>query len=61
MGMSDHRLVNVVLEEKTFVRRNPEVEHERAVASMTRLRITTFACSEGRDHSFTLRMEGVNA
>lgn len=61
MGMSDHRLVNVVLEEKTFVRRNPEVEHERAVAIYDLLQENHFRL---RDHeqgpySLTLRMEGV--
>lgn len=32
MSDSKTRIVHVVLDEKTFVRRRPEVEHERAVA-----------------------------
>lgn len=31
-GDSRHRLIHVQLDEKTFVRRKPEVEHERAIA-----------------------------
>lgn len=30
--MDDHRLVNVILDESTVVRRHPDLEHERAVA-----------------------------
>jgi len=61
MGMSDHRLVNVVLEEKTFVRRNPEVEHERAVAIYDLLEDNHFRLFEKEEgpYSLTLRMEGV--
>jgi len=61
MGMSDHRLVNVVLEEKTFVRRNPEVEHERAVAIYDLLEDNHFRLFEMEEgpYSLTLRMEGV--
>jgi uncharacterized protein (UPF0262 family) len=32
MGAGSRRIVHVVLDEKTVVRRKPEVEHERAVA-----------------------------
>jgi len=61
MGMSDQRLVNVVLEEKTFVRRNPEVEHERAVAIYDLLEENHFRllANEQGPYSLTLRMEGV--
>lgn len=31
-GGRNDRLINIVLDEKTFVRRKPEVEHERAIA-----------------------------
>ena len=30
--MSEQRLVKIALDEQTLVRRNPDVEHERAVA-----------------------------
>ncbi|WP_366554125.1 UPF0262 family protein [Aquibaculum sediminis] len=62
--MDDRRLVNVVLEEKTLVRRTPEVEHERAVAIYDLLEENRFApliASEGDSagpFSLILRMEG---
>lgn len=62
--MDDRRLVNVVLEEKTLVRRTPEVEHERAVAIYDLLEENRFAPridsadENGGPYSLTLRMEG---
>ncbi|MDF2096664.1 UPF0262 family protein [Aquibaculum arenosum] len=62
--MDDRRLVNVVLEEKTLVRRTPEVEHERAVAIYDLLEENRFAplLESEDDHSgpfsLILRMEG---
>jgi uncharacterized protein (UPF0262 family) len=41
--MSDQRLVKVELDEKTLVRRNADVEHERAVAIFDLLEDNTFA------------------
>lgn len=41
--MSEQRLVKVELDEKTLVRRNPDVEHERAVAIFDLLEDNTFA------------------
>lgn len=40
------RIVNVVLDEKTVVRRKPEVEHERAVAIFDLLEDNSFALVE---------------
>ena len=59
--MGHQRLVNIVLEEKTFVRRNAEVEHERAVAIYDLLEENHFGLLGGDEgpYSLTLRMEGV--
>lgn len=59
--MADRRLVNIALEEKTAVRRNPEVDHERAVAIYDLLEENYFAplCEHEGPYSLTLRMEGV--
>lgn len=43
------RIVNVVLDEKTVVRRKPEVEHERAVAIFDLLEDNSFALVEHAD------------
>ncbi len=47
------RLVDIQLDEKTFVRRRPEVEHERAVAVFDLLEDNAFAV-EGLDGPFRL-------
>mgnify|MGYP000884408165 FL=1 len=61
MQAGQQRLVNIVLEEKTFVRRNPEVEHERAVAIYDLLEENYFHLlgEEEGPYSLTLRMEGI--
>lgn len=41
--MPDHRIVNITLDERMGVRRNPEVEHERAVAIYDLLEENYFA------------------
>lgn len=43
------RIVNVVLDEKTVVRRKPEVEHERAVAIFDLLEDNSFSLVEQPD------------
>ncbi len=43
MSESRHRIVNVVLDEHTVVRRGPDVEHERAVAIYDLLEENHFA------------------
>ncbi len=41
--MSEQRLVKIALDEQTLVRRNPDVEHERAVAIFDLLEDNSFA------------------
>ncbi|WP_119166168.1 UPF0262 family protein [Algihabitans albus] len=40
--MSDQRLVRIALDEQTLVRRNPDIEHERAVAIFDLLEDNSF-------------------
>lgn len=40
--MSDQRLVKIALDEQTLVRRNPDIEHERAVAIFDLLEDNSF-------------------
>ncbi|CAK0761975.1 conserved hypothetical protein [Azospirillaceae bacterium] len=47
---SRNRIVHVQLDEKTLVRRKPEVEHERAVAIFDLLEENVFALSEFPDN-----------
>lgn len=58
--MPDRRLVNIVLDEKTVVRRSAEVEHERAVAIYDLLEENHFAPVGDYQgpYSLALRMEG---
>lgn len=54
---SPHRLVHVKLDERTFVRRKPEVEHERAVAIFDLLEDNSFLVDEFADHGpYTLHL-----
>lgn len=46
MSVSPHRLVHVKLDERTFVRRKPEVEHERAIAIFDLLEENSFQVDE---------------
>jgi uncharacterized protein (UPF0262 family) len=46
MSQPRHRIVKVTLDERTVVRRNPDVEHERAVAIFDLLEENSFAPSE---------------
>lgn len=59
--MPDRRLVNIVLDEKTVVRRNAEVEHERAVAIYDLLEDNHFAPLGDYQgpYSLHLRLDGV--
>ncbi|MBH64185.1 MAG: hypothetical protein CL569_17410 [Alphaproteobacteria bacterium] len=46
--MSDrHRIIDVTLDEQSFVRRNPDVEHERRVAIFDLLQENRFALVDG--------------
>lgn len=56
---SPHRIVRVSLDEKTVVRRSPEVEHERAVAIFDLLEENLFhplECPEGGPYHLHLRL-----
>ncbi len=57
--MSQSRLVNITLDEKTLVRRSPEVEHERAVAIYDLLEENHFApqIPDEGPYSLHLRLE----
>lgn len=59
--MTEARLVRIVLDEKTVVRRSHEVEHERAVAIYDLLDDNHFAPvgDHAGPYSLILRMEGV--
>ncbi|MDJ0949322.1 MAG: UPF0262 family protein [Alphaproteobacteria bacterium] len=48
------RIANVVLDERTVVRRNPDVEHERAVAIYDLLEENYFAPNCGQDGPYEL-------
>ncbi|MEQ8639652.1 MAG: UPF0262 family protein [Alphaproteobacteria bacterium] len=53
---SDQRIAKVSLDERTIVRRGPDVEHERAVAIFDLLEQNTFAPVEGFDGPFSLHL-----
>ena len=57
--MSQSRLVNITLDERTLVRRSPEVEHERAVAIYDLLEENHFApqITQEGPYSLHLRLE----
>ncbi|KZD10589.1 UPF0262 family protein [Oceanibaculum pacificum] len=58
-GDSNRRLVRIVLDERTVVRRSPEVEHERAVAIYDLLEENSFAPAghEGGPYHLILSIE----
>ena len=41
--MANHHLINITLDERSMVRRTPEIEHERAVAIYDLLEDNRFA------------------
>ena len=53
---SDQRIAKVSLDERTIVRRGPDVEHERAVAIFDLLEQNTFSPVEGFDGPFSLHL-----
>lgn len=53
-GQDNQRIVAVNLDERTVVRRNPEVEHERAVAIFDLLEDNTFQPNDLPDGPYTL-------
>ena len=53
------RLVHVQLDEKTTVRRRPEVEHERAVAIYDLIEDNVFALTSGARGPYTLHLRPV--
>jgi uncharacterized protein (UPF0262 family) len=54
--MSDQRIVKITLDERTVVRRNPDVEHERAVAIYDLLEENSFAPTAGYAGPFHLNL-----
>ncbi len=51
-----NRIVNITLDERTVVRRNPDVEHERKVAIFDLLEQNEFALAEGQGGPYSLRL-----
>ncbi len=47
MAESDQRIAKIVLDEKSVVRRNPDIEHERAVAIFDLIEENHFALTNG--------------
>lgn len=56
MPQSDQRIVKITLDEHTVVRRNPDVEHERAVAIADLLAENNFAPTSALSGPFHLRL-----
>jgi uncharacterized protein (UPF0262 family) len=54
--MADRRIVKITLDERTVVRRNPDVEHERAVAIYDLLEENSFAPAGGYPGPFHLHL-----
>ncbi len=52
----DRRLINISLDERTVVRRNPDVEHERAVAIFDLLERNRFDPAGGHQGPFSLHL-----
>jgi uncharacterized protein (UPF0262 family) len=53
---SDQRIVKITLDERTVVRRNPDVEHERAVAIYDLLEENSFLPAAGHPGPFHLHL-----
>ena len=56
MADDTKRIVDITLDEQTVVRRNAEVEHERAVAMFDLLEENNFAPARGADGPFHLHL-----
>ena len=55
--MSDrHRIIDITLDEQSFVRRNPDVDHERRVAIFDLLQENRFALNRGAEGPFRLKI-----
>lgn len=54
--MADHRIAQITLDEKSVVRRNPDIEHERAVAIYDLLEENSFIPAGGYDGPFHLHL-----
>lgn len=54
--MADHRIAQITLDEKSVVRRNPDIEHERAVAIYDLLEENSFVPVGGYDGPFHLHL-----
>lgn len=52
----DNRIVNIILDERTVVRRNPDIEHERKVAIFDLLEQNEFALAEGPGGPYSLHL-----
>jgi uncharacterized protein (UPF0262 family) len=53
---ASNRIVNITLDERTVVRRNADIEHERKVAIYDLLEQNEFALTGGPDGPYTLRL-----
>ena len=52
----NNRIVNITLDERTVVRRNPDIEHERKVAIFDLLEQNEFALADGPGGPYALRL-----
>src|SRR5579863_4261639 len=56
MADTEQRIAKIVLDERTVVRRNPDIEHERAVAIFDLLEENRFALKTGAEGPFHLHL-----
>lgn len=56
MADNDQRIVKIVLDERTMVRRNADIEHERAVAIFDLLEENSFAVAGGASGPYHLHL-----
>jgi uncharacterized protein (UPF0262 family) len=56
MAENDRRIAKITLDERTVVRRNADIEHERAVAIFDLLEENSFAPAAGRPGPFHLHL-----
>ena len=56
MGSDSRRIAEITLDERTVLRRSPDIEHERAVAIADLLRENSFAPASGREGPFRLHL-----
>jgi uncharacterized protein (UPF0262 family) len=56
VGGNSRRIAEITLDERTVLRRSPDVEHERAIAIADLLKENSFAPASGREGPFALHL-----